>query len=300
MDKRSSDVKTDAGPDARTDPGTGTLYVVATPIGNRDDITLRAIKTLAAVDLVVAEDTRHTGRLLAHHNISTAQSAYHEHNETRKTPRLIKQLKAGDDIALVTDAGTPGVSDPGYRLVTTALSEGIQVVPVPGVSALITALSVSGLPTDSFVFIGFLPPKKARRLGQIESLADDARTLIFYESPKRIHRLVRELSSILGDRPAVLGREMTKLYEEFIRGRLSEIADQLADRSTIKGECTLLVAGNTSKTQVPWELIHDSLAHALVAADRPLSAIVKEVAEEFKVSRNRVYKEALKIQSDEQ
>jgi len=291
MDKRCTTVETDLG--------RGTLYVVATPIGNRDDITLRAIKTLSAVDLVVAEDTRHTGRLLAHHGISTAQIAYHEHNETRMTPRLITQLKAGNDMALVTDAGTPGVSDPGYRLVTTALAQGLRVVPIPGVSALITALSVSGLPTDSFVFIGFLPSKKGRRLGLLESLAEDDRTLIFYESPRRIYRLVRELMSILGDRPAVLGREMTKLYEEFIRGRLSEIAGQMANRNTIKGECTLLVAGNTSKIRVPWELIHDSLADALAAADRPLSAVVKEVADEFKVSRNRIYKEALKIQSNE-
>ncbi len=279
--------------------GTGTLYVVATPIGNRDDITLRAIKTLAAVDLVVAEDTRHTGRLLAHHDISTAQTAYHEHNETRKTPRLITRLKAGDNMALVTDAGTPGVSDPGYRLVTTALNEGIRVVPIPGVSALITALSVSGLPTDSFVFVGFLSPKKARRLGRIESLADDDRTLIFYESPKRILRLIYELISRLGDRSAVLGREMTKLYEEFIRGRLSEIADQLAHRSTVKGECTLLVAGNQAPLRVPWKLIRASLADALAAGDRPLSAIVKEVADGFNVPRNRIYKAALKIQTDE-
>jgi len=278
--------------------GTGTLYVVATPIGNRDDITLRAVKTLMAVDLVVAEDTRHTGRLLAHHEIPTAQTAYHEHNATRKTPRLINQLKTGDNLALVTDAGTPGVSDPGYRLVTTALDEGIPVIPIPGVSALITALSVSGLPTDSFVFIGFLSPKKARRTTQITDLADDPRTLIFYESPKRIHALITELASAWGNRPAVLGREMTKLYEEFIRGRLSDIADRLARRPAVKGECTLLVGGNTAKTPVPWELIHTSLADALAAGDRPLSVIVREMAGEFKVSRNRVYQEALKIQSD--
>ena len=199
----------------------GVLYVVATSIGHLEDITLRAIKTLAAVDLVVAEDTRHTGRLLAHHGVSTAQAAYHEHNETTKTPRLINRLKVGDAIALVTDAGTPGVSDPGYRLVTTALAEGIRVVPIPGVSALVTALSVSGLPTDSFIFIGFLPHQKVRRLDRIESLADEDRTLIFYESPRRVLGFIKELISVLGDRQAVLGREMTKLHEEFIRGELS-------------------------------------------------------------------------------
>jgi 16S rRNA (cytidine1402-2'-O)-methyltransferase len=287
MDKSAADIEK------------GVLYVVATPIGHLEDITLRAIKTLAAVDLVVAEDTRHTGRLLAHHGISTVQAAYHEHNETTKIPKLINQLKAGDAIALVTDAGTPGVSDPGYRLVTTALADGIRVVPIPGVSALVTALSVSGLPTDSFIFIGFLPSKKVRRLDRIESLADEDRTLIFYESPRRVLGFIQELISGLGDRQAVLGREMTKLHEEFIRGRLSEIGDQLSGRSTIKGECTLLVAGNKSKTKVPWEWVQTSLADALAISDRPLSTIVKEVAGEFKVSRNKVYKEALKIKSDD-
>ena len=282
----------------RIDTGPGTLYVVATPIGHRDDITLRAIRILADVDMVAAEDTRHTGRLFAHYKISTRLIAYHEHNEARQTPRLIDRLKAGNDIALVSDAGTPGISDPGYRLVTAALADSIPVIPIPGASALVTALSVSGLPTDSFIFIGFLPHKMARRTELLKRLADEDRTLIFYESPKRVLVFIKELESVLGDRSAVLGREMTKLYEEFLRGTLSEIADQLDERDTIKGECTLLVAGNKSKSPVSEEAVRAALVNALTIGDRPLSAIVKEVANQLDVPRNQVYKEALKIQSE--
>ena len=282
----------------RIDTGPGTLYVVATPIGHRDDITLRAIRILADVDMVAAEDTRHTGRLFAHYKISTRLIAYHEHSEARQTPRLIDRLKAGNDIALVSDAGTPGISDPGYRLVTAALADSIPVTPIPGASALVTALSVSGLPTDSFIFIGFLPHKKTRRTERLKALADENRTLIFYESPKRILDFIKELESVLGDRPVVLGREMTKLHEEFLRGRLSEIADQLAERGTIKGECTLLVAGNKSRSSVPREVVRAALVNALTDRDRPLSATVKEVADQLSVPRNQVYKEALKIQSE--
>jgi len=282
----------------RIDAGAGTLYVVSTPIGHLDDITLRAIRILTDVDMVAAEDTRHTGRLFAHYKISTRLIAYHEHNEARQTPRLIDRLKAGNDIALVSDAGTPGISDPGYRLVTVALDSHIPVIPIPGASALVTALSVSGLPTDSFIFIGFLPHKKTRRTERLKALVDENRTLIFYESPKRILDFIKELESVLGDRPVMLGREMTKLHEEFLRGRLSEIADQLAERGTIKGECTLLVAGNKSRSSVPREVVRAALGNALTDRGRPLSATVKEVADQLSVPRNQVYKEALKIQSE--
>jgi len=283
---------------ARIDAGAGTLYVVSTPIGHLDDITLRAIRILTDVDMVAAEDTRHTGRLFAHYKISTRLIAYHEHNEARQTPRLIDRLKAGNDIALVSDAGTPGISDPGYRLVTVALDSHIPVIPIPGASALVTALSVSGLPTDSFIFIGFLPHKKTRRTERLKALVDENRTLIFYESPKRILDFIKELESVLGDRPVMLGREMTKLHEEFLRGRLSEIADQLAERGTIKGECTLLVAGNKSRSSVPREVVRAALGNALTDRGRPLSATVKEVADQLSIPRNQVYKEALKIQSE--
>jgi len=278
--------------------GPGTLYVVATPIGHRDDITIRAIRVLTDADAVVAEDTRHTGRLMAYYKISTRLIAYHEHNEARQTPRIIDQLKAGNDIALVSDAGTPGISDPGYRLVTAALANCIPVSPIPGASALVTALSVSGLPTDSFIFIGFLPRKKAQRTERLKALRAENRTLIFYESPQRLLMFVKTLESVLGDRLAVLGREMTKLHEEFLRGTLSEIADQLAERDTIKGECTLLVAGNKSRASVPEEAVRDALINALTIPKRPLSAIVKEVADQLNVSRNQVYRQALKIRSE--
>lgn len=279
-----------------TDPGT--LFVVATPIGHREDITLRAMKILSEVDMIAAEDTRHTGRLLVHHKISTRLIAYHEHNEARQTPKLIKRLKAGHDLALVSDAGTPGISDPGYRLVTAALNENIPMIPIPGPSAPITALCVSGLPTDSFVFIGFLPHKKTQRAERLKGLESENRTLIFYESPQRLLDLIEELEENLGDRPAVLGREMTKLHEEFLRGTLSEIAHQLAEKSTIKGECTLLVAGNKLKSPIPGRAVRDALVSALTNRDRPLSVVVKEVANQIGASRNQVYEEALKIQAE--
>ena len=278
--------------------GPGTLYVVATPIRHRDDITLRAIRVLTDVDVVAAEDTRRTGRLMAYYKIPARFIAYHEHNEARQTPRIIDQLKAGNDIALVSDAGTPGISDPGYRLVTAALANRIPVIPIPGASALVTALSVSGLPTDSFIFIGFLPRKKAQRTERLKALRDENRTLIFYESPQRLNMFIKTLESVLGDRLAVLGREMTKLHEEFLRGTLSEIADQLAERDAIKGECTLLVAGNKSRAPVPEEAVRDALINALTIPERPLSAIVTEVADQLNVSRNQVYRQALKIRSE--
>ncbi len=282
------------------DPYKGTLYVVATPIGHREDITLRAIRVLTEVKIVAAEDTRHTGRLLAHYKIKTPLIAYHDHNEARQTANLIERLKAGDDLALVSDAGTPGVSDPGYRLVTAAAAEKISVVPIPGPSALVAALSVAGLPTDRFTFIGFLPTKKAQRAKQLQSLENETITLIFYESPKRLLGLVQDLKAVLGNRPAVLAREITKLHEEFIRGSLEDIADQLSERKTIKGECTLLVAGNTDKSPVSKTVIQAALANAFESQDLPLSAIARLVADQLGTSRNQVYKEALRMQSNDE
>ena len=222
---------------------TGALYVVATPIGNRDDITIRALNILGQVDLVAAEDTRHTGRLLAHHNIKCRMISFHEHNERERTPDLINRLKAGSSVALVSNAGTPSVSDPGYRLVKETIDSDIRVIPIPGVSAAITALCVAGMPTDSFVFVGFPAKKKARRLNQLNDLAGVHRTIVFYESPRRISTFLEEIIDIMGDRYGVLAREMTKLHEEFIRGLLSEILSSLNARPAIKGECTLLVTG---------------------------------------------------------
>lgn len=281
----------------------GVLYIVATPIGNQEDITLRALKVLRQVDGVAAEDTRHTGKFLTHHGITTRLISYHEHNEHTRTPALISRMTAGESIALVTDAGTPAVSDPGYRLVKAAVESGIRVVPVPGVSAAITALSVGGLPTDAFVFLGFPAKKKAKRIQQLQSLADESKTLIFYESPKRITSFLAEVREILGDRSAVLGREMTKLHEEFLRGPISGIMEALSGRPAVKGECTLLVAGkeagDVSLLASDPEALHDKIAAAM-AAGSSLTDVSRKLSTLLGVSRKMVYDIALKIKTDKE
>jgi len=276
----------------------GILYVVATPLGNRDDITLRALNVLREVDLIAAEDTRKTRSLLTLHSISNNLISYHEHNEAERTPKLIDKLEKGLSMALVSNAGTPMISDPGYRLIEAAVGNQLTVIPIPGVSAATTALSVAGLPTDSFTFVGFLSKKKARRLRQINELASVPRTLIFYESPRRIGALLTEITDIMGNRRGVLAREMTKLHEEFIRGHLSEIADQLADRKDIRGECTLLVAGNDSDTGPPWPEVKQQIEAAVAAGQNSLSAIAREIASTAGIAKNRVYAEALKISKE--
>ncbi len=269
------------------------LYVVTTPIGNMADITLRALKVLAEVDLIAAEDTRHTRRLLAHHHIDQPLVSYHEHNEIERTATLIQQLEAGAAIALVSDAGTPTVSDPGYRLVQAAAERGLPIFPVPGVSAAITALSVSGLPTDQFTFVGFPSRKKNKRAEQLADLARLSHTLIFYQSPQRLHAFLDELVEALGDRPAVLGREMTKLHEEFIRGTLSDIIRALDRKETIKGECTLLVAGAATAEPHGEEEIDAAIRMAVEDRQAPLSDIARELAARFNVNRKRIYDQAL-------
>ena len=224
----------------------GILYVVSTPIGNREDITLRALRILKEVDLIAAEDTRHTGLLLKHFGIQTPLSSYFEGNELRKRDLILSRLKEGDRVALVSDAGTPGISDPGFRLIQLAIENQIPVVPIPGASAVITALSVSGLPTDAFLFKGFLPHKSAKRRGLLEQLENARETLILYESPHRIVETLKDISDILGDREIVLARELTKIYEEVLRGRVSEIQSRITGR-TIKGEITLIISGKTRK-----------------------------------------------------
>lgn len=271
----------------------GTLYVVATPIGNLEDMTLRAVKTLGRVDLIAAEDTRHTRRLLAAHQIKGRLVSFHEHNEARRTPELIDRLKHGECIALVSDAGTPGVSDPGYRLVQAAVDWKIPVVPIPGASAAIAALCASGLPTDNFTFIGFPARKKAKRMEQISALARLPHTLIFYQSPRRMVPFLEELRERLGTRRAVLAREVTKLHEEFLHGDLSEIAAELKARDEVKGECTLLVAGAASAL-APEADLDAAIAAALAAPEsQSLSHIAKVLAKQFKVPRKMVYDKAL-------
>jgi 16S rRNA (cytidine1402-2'-O)-methyltransferase len=276
----------------------GILYVVATPLGNRDDITLRALNVLRDVDLVAAEDTRKTRGFLTLHAIKNNLISYHEHNEAQRTPALIAKLQKGVSIALVSNAGTPTVSDPGYRLIEAALDNHLNVIPVPGVSAATAALSVAGLPTDSFIFAGFLAKKKAKRLRQLTELASEPRTLIFYESPRRILALLNETMEVMGDRRVVLAREMTKLHEEFIRGRLSEIIERLQDRHDIKGECTLLISGNERDPDQAWPEVIQQIEAAVTAGQTSISAIARDIAATSGIAKNKIYAEALKISKE--
>ncbi len=276
----------------------GRLFVVATPIGNLSDITLRALDVLKSVDRIAAEDTRHTRRLLIRYGIDTPLVSYHEHNAERRTPELVAILADGKDMALVSDAGTPTVSDPGFRLIRAALRERIGVVPIPGVSAVSTALSVAGLPTDRFTFVGFVPKKKVQRREALTRLSERPETLIFFESPRRINELLDALMDALGDRPAVVAREMTKLHEEFLRGPLSTLKAELARRETVRGEITLLVAGAMENALPDMGRVRADLLQGMADADAPLSAVAREVARRFGLPRADVYAEALKLKGD--
>ena len=227
-------------------PEKGTLYIVSTPIGNMEDITLRALRILKEVDLIAAEDTRRTGLLLKHFGIQAPLTSYFEGNELKKGEFILAKLKEGKKVALVSDAGTPGVSDPGFRLIQLAIENQLPIVPIPGSSAVITALSVSGLPTDAFLFKGFLPHKSKKRRDLLKELENVRETIIFYESPHRISETLSDILEILGDREIVLTRELTKVYEEIIRGKVNEIQDQIGDRK-LKGEITLVISGKTRK-----------------------------------------------------
>lgn len=284
-------------PEGTPEGGDGRLYVVATPIGHMDDITLRALKTLREADLIAAEDTRHTGRLLKRHAISTPLISYHEHNERERAALLLERLKGGACVALVSDAGTPSVSDPGYRLVQAAAAEGIRIVPLPGASAAMAAVSASGLPTDVFTFVGFPARRKERRLRQLQALAADGRTLIFFESPRRVVGLLEEIAGVMGDRPAVLGREMTKIHEEFIRGTVRGIAGVLSRRPAVKGECTLVVSGGGAFPEAPADLLDGEIRRALeLAGERP-SEIARRLSRRFGLPRNRVYAAVMQVKS---
>ena len=273
----------------------GVLYVVATPIGNREDITLRALNILRDVDLIAAEDTRKTGNLLSHYQIKNRLVSFHEHNEKKRTPEMIAQLLDGRSIALVSNAGTPSISDPGYRLIEAAIAHSIAVSPIPGASAATAAMSVSGLPTNSFVFIGFAPKKKGKRLKFLAELSGEPRPLIFYESPKRILSLMQDVIAAMGNRNAMLAREMTKLHEEFIRGPLRQILKTLESRAEIKGECTLLVAGFQEKAAFDTEIVAAEIEAALQKKSSALSAIARFIAQKYGVPKKEVYDLALKI-----
>lgn len=224
------------------DPEVGTLYIVSTPIGNLEDITIRAVRVLKEVGIIAAEDTRHTKQLCTHFGITTPLTSYHDFNKEEKTAVLLERLRSGASVALVSDAGTPVISDPGYFLITRSIEAGVRVVPIPGPSAVLAALAASGLPTDAFRFEGFLPRKDGPRSKRIESLREDSASLILFESPHRIGKLLASLRAILGNRRAVLARELTKRFEEFHRGTLDELLTQAQSRPP-KGEITLVVEG---------------------------------------------------------
>lgn len=224
----------------------GSLYIVSTPIGNLEDITLRALRILKEVELIAAEDTRRTKKLLHFYKIDTPLTSYYEYNKIKKGDFIIKKIKEGGNVALVSDAGTPGISDPGYHLIQLALNENLPIIAIPGVSAVITALSIAGLPTNSFIFEGFPPRKKNKRKEFFRRLKDETKTIIFYESPYRIKNTLQEMLEIFGNRKIVLARELTKKFEQIIRGEIAQILEQLGEKK-LKGEFTIVVGGNTSK-----------------------------------------------------
>ncbi|ELR66373.1 rRNA small subunit methyltransferase I [Photobacterium marinum] len=267
-----------------------TLYIVPTPIGNLADITQRALDVLANVDLIAAEDTRHTSRLLTHFSISTRTFALHDHNEQQKADYLIEKLLAGTSIALVSDAGTPLISDPGYHLVNRCRQAGVKVVPLPGPCAVITALSGAGLPSDRFSFEGFLPPKSKGRKDRFQELANDERTMIFYESPHRIMDSLADMLEVLGaERQVVLARELTKTYETIHGAPLGELIEWLGeDSNRIRGEMVLLVAGHRAQKD---ELPADALRTvALLTKELPLKKASALAAEIHGVKKNALYK----------
>ncbi|HEY8369572.1 MAG TPA: 16S rRNA (cytidine(1402)-2'-O)-methyltransferase, partial [Thermodesulfobacteriota bacterium] len=273
----------------------GTLYVVATPIGNLEDITFRAVRILKEVKLIAAEDTRQTAKLLNHYQIRTPLTSFFEHNEQLKIEPLLKRLDDGQAIALVSDAGTPGISDPGYSLVKAAIERGANVVAVPGACAAVAALSASGLPTDAWVFVGFLPQKEKKRRELLDSLKLDRRTLIFYEAPGRAYETIQELCDVLGNRDMVMFREMTKAHEEVIRGKFSKVLAEYRGKE-IKGEIVLVVAGWQGKVADREGLsILDRLRLYKQESGLPLADVVRLVARETGTPKSEVYRESLKL-----
>jgi 16S rRNA (cytidine1402-2'-O)-methyltransferase len=271
----------------------GTLYLVATPIGNLEDITQRALRTLAEVDLIACEDTRHSQRLLLHFGIRTKLISYHEHNERERAVELGAMLQAGKNIALISDAGTPGISDPGFRLVNTAREVGARVVPIPGASAFVVALVASGLPTDQFFFGGFLPARAAQRRARFDSVSALPATLVFYEAPHRIANALRDACEILGDREAVVARELTKLHEEILRGRLSELIEKFeATDASPRGEMVLII----DRTVIDKPLSRQSEANIAARVEAFESegldsrAALKKVARELGLTRAEAYR----------
>jgi 16S rRNA (cytidine1402-2'-O)-methyltransferase len=268
---------------------TGRLYVVATPLGNLEDVSARALRVLGEVDLIACEDTRRAGRLLQAHRIATPTTSYFDHNARFKAERILKRLREGAAVALVSDAGTPTISDPGFRLVRSAREEGIDVVPVPGPNAAVAALSVSGLPTDRFRFLGFLPSRGGARRRALELLADDPDTLVFHESAVRILDTLKDMEAILGARRAFLCREATKRHEEYRSGPLGALRAELAGRPSIKGELTLVVAGAPERPPESAEGVPELFAE-LTRAGRSRRDAVKEIARRLGLPSREVYR----------
>jgi len=277
---------------------TGTLYIVATPIGNLEDITFRAVRILREADLIAAEDTRHSRKLLTHFGISRPITSYFDHNKAFKGNLILEKLRQGLSVALISDAGTPCISDPGFQLVRDAVAEGLPVVPVPGPSAAIAALSAAGLPTDRFAFEGFLPARQGKRRERLLSLKGEERVLVFYEAPGRLAAALSDLLEVMGDREVVIARELTKIYEEFIRGRAGDVLESLKGRQ-IKGEVVLLVAPGTPADAPDEFQVIDLLRRYLGVADISLKDAVRRVALETGRSRGEVYAEALRLKREE-
>lgn len=279
----------------QNEPQAGTLYIVGTPIGNLEDITYRAVRILQAVDLIAAEDTRHTGKLLKHFQITTAKISYHDHNQNKRIPELLEYLHQGKAIALVTDAGMPGISDPGYEIVKACIEADITVVPIPGASAAITGLSASGLPTDKFIFEGFLPVKGKERQHRLEILQTESRTIILYEAPHRVRQTLQDLAAALGtDRQIALARELTKLHEQFWRGNITEAITYYSQREP-QGEFTMIVAGAEVVTfQLSTATIKTEL-QKLLNQGMSRSQASRQLTEQTNLPRRQIYQLALEL-----
>jgi 16S rRNA (cytidine1402-2'-O)-methyltransferase len=279
----------------------GTLYLVSTPIGNLEDITHRAVRILSEVDVIACEDTRHTRKLLNHYGINTKTVSYHEHNERERAAELLKLMESGADVAIVTDAGTPGISDPGFRLTRLAVDNGVRVVPVPGASALITALVASGIPTDEFFFGGFLPARSGARRTRLNELGSVPATLVFYEAPHRIAATLKDAHEVLGEREAVVARELTKMHEEIVRGRLSELAARFNSAESARGEIVLIIDRTVIKTEVavPSSMNIASLVESLESTGLDHRAALKKAARELGLSRAEAYRRLVAERSQE-
>lgn len=267
------------------------LYIVATPIGNLEDITLRALRVLREVDLIACEDTRHTQKLLNHFEIKTPTQSYHEHNEAVRARELVVRIERGERVALVCDAGTPGISDPGERVIRAAVESGVSVVTVPGASAMISALVASGLGTTSFRFVGFLPSRSGERRSVLEALRPAGETLVFYEAPHRILDMLSDLGNVLGERRVVIARELTKIHEEFLRGTVTEVSLELEKRPAVKGEMTVIVSGEDKHGAAPQKQSLTARMRELMAGALDEKSALKQIAKELGLSKSEAYRE---------